>query len=147
MCVVRYAAFVSLFTAIAGVGAVLLKQSPWVAGTLGFVLGAAIFRGKLRALSWPRLALSRDHVYLVRRNQHALVIPWEAITRIAPDAHRVMLEFVTELEVPGQGMIAGLGLDSSKLGVSANELAAALENARANRSGLPSDEEARRSIA
>ncbi len=117
-----------------------------IAGLLiGFVVGLVIFRGQLRPLSWPWLALSQEAVFLVRKGK-AAAIPWSAIVEIEEQDRSVSLRLARPLRSVDGEDAEMIRLEPRKLGVARDFLANTLRllaRDRELRSRLPSAEQLR----
>jgi hypothetical protein len=112
---------------------------------VGLALGLVLFRGQLRPLRAPQLALSQDAVYLVERKQ-AVTLPWHTVRAISVSGHRVILELTQPLRAPTGELADQIQLEPRTFGSAPAALKDALTRAlndEAQRRLLPSDQRVR----
>lgn len=117
-------------------------RTPFLGLLVGLGIGLLLFRGQLRPLTLPVLALGHRHLFFVRKGA-AVRVPWVNLKAVSP-RH---LWVVVQLHAPGTRPDGTPG-DSFELlardfGLSAPALATLLEGylEPGRRSGLPSDED------
>jgi hypothetical protein len=124
----------------------LIQQERAVAGLLiGFALGLLAFRGQLRPLRWPALAMSQQAIYLVRRHR-AWILPWSSIQAVAEEGRWVTLRLSAPVRSPEGSLVGQIQLDPKKFGVAHESLMEAVRGfwkSELARAGLPSDHQLR----
>jgi len=116
---------------------------------IGFAAGLIVFRGQVRALWWPTLAVSREAVYLIRRKR-ATIIPWDSIAGVLDDGRFIALQLQSRLALPDGSPVEQVKLETRKLGTSHAALLNALQlyaKGRASRMDLPDDAHLRQLLA
>ena len=114
---------------------------------IGLGGGLVIFRGQLRPLFWPSLALGQESLYLIRRGR-AAVVQWASIDQIAAEKKVVCLRLIGSTTKPESAQT--IRLDPRKLGTSFDSLLKQLVALAADpqrRLQLPTDEQLRRALA
>jgi hypothetical protein len=115
----------------------------WPALLLGLAAGLIAFRPQLKPLFWPRLVLSRDALYLVKRKQ-AVTLPWQAIRAVRAEPPRLAIELHAPMTAPGGQTVERIDLEARQLGGTAEELAKTLAPLiEGSRGQLPPDAEVR----
>src|SRR5438046_3031184 len=98
--VMRYFLF-SGGTAIAG--ALVQRASgeprPLAGLAVGLAAGLFLFRGQLRPLSYPSLALGRESLFLVQKKQ-AVILPWNQISEVKQSPQQVSLVLAEPMKAP-----------------------------------------------
>jgi hypothetical protein len=84
---------------------------------IGLALGLFVFRGQLRALSWPRLLLSQEHLFLLHKRR-ATVIPWAAVRDARAVDGQVVLRLATSPQETEARVAESIELDAGQLGTS-----------------------------
>jgi len=130
-----------LFSGGMAIAAALLERSivgprlPGIGLLVGLALGFVLFRSQLRPLRFPRLAMSRETLYVLRRDQ-TFSVPWKELRGVTPRDGNV------ELECPGETVT----LVAKELGSKAENLANRLSRLQRDelfRSALPDEVRAR----
>ncbi len=149
--VLRYLLFAGGTAVLFGVAQRLITG--WNASGVGLVvglgLGLVIFRGQLRPLRAPSLALSQDAVYLVQRKQ-AVTLPWKTLKGISLSGERVVLQLTQPLTAPTGEVADEIQLMPRTFGSHPEPLKDALERLLrddALRRGLPADQKVRTLLA
>jgi hypothetical protein len=95
------------------------EPRPWTSLGTGFALGLVLFRGQLRPLRFPRLALSQDTLYVLRRGK-PLEIRWTQVREVKATGDSVEVAYD-----PGQAPNT-LRLKARELGMRPEVLAGSL---------------------
>ncbi len=109
----------------------------------GFLVGLVLFRGQLRPLRWPRLALSQSTLYVLSRRS-AVQLPRQAIRSIGADDRTVTLNLSTPMQAPDGAVADQVHLIPQTLTIARDALQSTLSawlNDGDFRSRLPSDAE------
>jgi hypothetical protein len=125
--------------------AVVPTNRPIAGLLLGFAIGLVIFRGQLRPLWWPWLALSQEAVFLVHKGK-AAAIPWSSISDITEGNRSVSLNLARPLKSVEGEDTETIRLEPRQLGIGRDVLASTLRKFardRDLRARLPSEEQLR----
>jgi hypothetical protein len=121
--------------------AALKSERPVLGLAVGLLIGLFLFRSQLRPLSWPRLVLSQNALYLVQR-QRAVTLPWASISKVAVEGTRVSVQLKAPMTSPSGEVADQIQLESRMFAAGAAMLGAALSAAVENpseRGRLPDD--------
>ena len=116
-----------LFSGGAAVAGALVQRSlvstrrPALGLMVGLVVGLVVFVGQLRHAFAPRLALSRDALYLLTYRRMAR-LPWELVREVLREGNDILLRLSAPVSWEGVGAVAEVRLNARWLGSTAAQL-------------------------
>ena len=143
-----------LFAGGVAVAGGLLQRSlgstgkPTLGLLVGLVVGMVVFIGQLRHAFAPRLALSREALYLVKRGQISK-LPWKSVREVSRAGNCILLHLTEPISWESAKAVRDIRLNPRRLGTTAAKLHSSLRVLATDagfREKLPSDAELRRRL-